>query len=58
MDYEVIFCIVNAGYSELVMDAAKEVGARAAPFCTQKAPPIKKQNSFSKSQFSPIKKSL
>lgn len=28
MDYEVIFCIVNAGYSELVMDAAKEVGAR------------------------------
>ena len=28
MDYEVIFCIINAGYSELVMDAAKEVGAR------------------------------
>jgi len=27
-DYEVVFCIVNAGYSELVMDAAKEVGAR------------------------------
>ena len=27
-DYEVIFCVVNAGYSELVMDAAKEVGAR------------------------------
>lgn len=26
--YEVIFCIVDAGYSELVMDAAKEVGAR------------------------------
>ena len=26
--YEVIFCIVNAGFSELVMDAAKEVGAR------------------------------
>ena len=26
--YEAIFCIVNAGYSELVMDAAKEVGAR------------------------------
>ncbi len=28
MDYEVIFCVINAGYSELVMDAAKEVGAR------------------------------
>ena len=28
MNYEVIICIVNAGYSELVMDAAKEVGAR------------------------------
>ncbi|MCH5147446.1 MAG: P-II family nitrogen regulator [Clostridiales bacterium] len=26
--YEVIFCIVNAGFSELVMDAAREVGAR------------------------------
>ena len=28
MDYEVIFCIVNAGFSDIVMDAAKEVGAR------------------------------
>lgn len=28
MDYEVIFCIVNAGFSDMVMDAAKEVGAR------------------------------
>ncbi len=30
MDYkhEVIFCIVNAGFSEAVMDAAREVGAR------------------------------
>ena len=28
MEYEVVFCIINAGYSELVMDAAKEVGAR------------------------------
>lgn len=26
--HEVIFCIVNAGFSEAVMDAAKEVGAR------------------------------
>ena len=28
MKYEMILCIVNAGYSELVMDAAKEEGAR------------------------------
>lgn len=27
-EYEVIFCIVNSGFSETVMDAAKEVGAR------------------------------
>lgn len=27
-NHEVIFCIVNAGFSELVMDAAKEAGAR------------------------------
>lgn len=27
-DYEMIMCIVNAGFSELVMDAAKEEGAR------------------------------
>ena len=26
--HEVIFCIVNSGFSELVMDAAKKLGAR------------------------------
>lgn len=26
--HEVIFCVVNAGFSETVMDAAKEFGAR------------------------------
>ena len=26
--HEVIVCIVNAGFSEVVMDAAKEFGAR------------------------------
>ncbi len=26
--YEVVFCIVNSGYSDVVMDAAREVGAR------------------------------
>ena len=27
-NHEVIFCIVNSGFSEAVMDAAKEFGAR------------------------------
>ena len=27
-EHEVIFCVVNAGFSEAVMDAAKEFGAR------------------------------
>ncbi len=27
-DHEVIFCVVNAGFSETAMDAAKEKGAR------------------------------
>ena len=26
--HEAIFCIVNSGYSEMVMDAAKKLGAR------------------------------
>ena len=26
--YEVIFCIINSGFSETVMDAAREAGAR------------------------------
>lgn len=27
-NYEVILCIINTGFSDIVMDAAKEVGAR------------------------------
>ena len=27
-EYELIFCIVNAGHSQIVMDAATEAGAR------------------------------
>ena len=26
--HEVIFCVVNAGFSDVAMDAAKEIGAR------------------------------
>ena len=28
MKHEMILCIVNTGFSDIVMDAAKEVGAR------------------------------
>lgn len=28
MSYEAVFCVVNAGFSDTVMDAAREVGAR------------------------------
>ncbi len=28
IEYELILCIINEGFSETVMDAAKEVGAR------------------------------
>ena len=27
-EYQMVFCIVNVGYTEIVMDAAREVGAR------------------------------
>ena len=27
-EYEVIFCVVNAGFSETAMDAAKKCGAK------------------------------
>ena len=28
MNYEIVFCIVNNGFSDVVMDAAKEYGAK------------------------------
>ena len=46
MDYEVIFCIVNAGYSELVMDAAKEVGARGGTVMHAKGTANKEAEQF------------
>ena len=44
--YEVIFCIVNAGYSELVMDAAKEVGARGGTVIQAKGTANKEAEEF------------
>ncbi|MBP5605225.1 MAG: P-II family nitrogen regulator [Ruminiclostridium sp.] len=28
MEYEMIFCVINAGFSDTLMDAAREAGAR------------------------------
>lgn len=46
MEYEVVFCIVNAGYSELVMDAAKEVGARGGTVMNAKGTANKEAEQF------------
>ena len=55
MDYEVIFCIVNAGYSELVMDAAKEVGARGGTVLHAKGTANKEAEQFFKITIQPDK---
>lgn len=44
--YEVVFCIVNAGFSELVMDAAKEVGARGGTIINARGTANKEAEQF------------
>ena len=44
--YEVVFCVVNAGYSELVMDAAKEVGARGGTVISARGTANKEAEQF------------
>lgn len=55
MNYEVIICIVNAGYSELVMDAAKEVGARGGTVIHAKGTANKEAEQFFKITIQPDK---
>ena len=55
MDYEVIFCIINAGYSELVMDAAKEVGARGGTVIHAKGTANKEAEQYFKITIQPDK---
>lgn len=55
-EYEMIFCIVNAGFSETVMEAAKESGAGGGTVFRRAAPPIKRLKLFSKLPFSLKKK--
>ncbi len=44
--HEVIFCIVNSGYSEAVMDAAKKLGARGGTVMTARGTAGKEAETF------------
>lgn len=55
MNYEVVLCIVNAGYSEMVMDAAKEVGARGGTVIHAKGTANKQAEEFFKITIQPEK---
>ncbi len=44
--HEVIFCIVNSGYSEAVMDAAKKVGARGGTIINARGTAGKEAETF------------
>ena len=44
--HEVIFCIVNSGYSEAVMDAAKKAGARGGTIINARGTASKEAETF------------
>ena len=44
--HEAIFCIVNSGYSEAVMDAAKQLGARGGTVINARGTASKAAESF------------
>ena len=44
--HEAIFCIVNDGYSEAVMDAAKKFGARGGTVINARGPASKEAETF------------
>ncbi len=44
--HEVVFCIVNSGYSEAVMDAAKRVGARGGTILNARGTAGKEAETF------------
>ena len=45
-EHEAIFCIVNSGYSEMVMDAAKKLGARGGTVINARGTAPKDAESF------------
>ena len=44
--HEAIFCIVNSGYSEMVMDAAKKLGARGGTVINARGTASKSAENF------------
>ncbi len=44
--HEAIFCIVNSGYSEAVMDAAKKLGARGGTVINARGTATKEAETF------------
>lgn len=53
--HEMIVCIVNAGFSEAVMDAAKEFGARGGTVMNARGTAAKEAESFFKITIQPEK---
>ena len=45
-NHEAIFCIVNSGYSEAVMDAAKKLGARGGTVINARGTTSKEAETF------------
>lgn len=45
-NHEAIFCIVNSGYSEVVMDAAKKLGARGGTVINARGTASKEAETF------------
>ncbi len=54
-EYELVVCIVNAGFSDAVMDAAREVGARGGTVITAKGTANKEAEAFFKIFIQPEK---
>ncbi len=54
-DYELVVCIVNSGFSEAVMDAARDVGARGGTVINAKGTANKEAEAFFKIFIQPEK---
>lgn len=54
-DYEMIVCIVNVGFSEAVMDAAKEFGARGGTVLSARGTAAKEAETIFKITIQPEK---
>ncbi len=54
-EYELILCIINEGFSEVVMDAAKEAGARGGTVISARGTANKDAEAFFKITIHPEK---